>query len=372
MDISKAFDSVHHSLTLAKLNAYGFSDRSLDLMRSFFYGRLNRVKVSTAKSDWKEMKRGCLQGSSLGPLLWNLYQKDLSYQVSNANLNMYADDHRLYTMGSNAFCMKARLESEAAKALTWYNDNYLMVNPDKFQLLMINSQNDKDQASLTINAHVIESTTDISLLGVNIDEHLVFSKHIGELCIKAGQRVGVLSRLGNLIPTEAKLLLYKSSILPHLTYCHLIWHFCKASDARKVKRVLERVLRIVYNTHSVEYYNLLNRVNLPSLQNRRLQDLATLIYKVKYGLVPRNVVDIFSVKSSKYHLRNMDFHLPRFISVRYGKHSIRYFFGPYIWSRLDSKIKNKPSLQSFKSSIRRINLVDLITENCGSSLICRT
>ena len=102
--------------------------------------------------------------------------------------------------------MKARLESEAAKALTWYNDNYLMVNPDKFQLLMINSQNHKDQASLTINAHVIESTADISLLGVNIDEHLVFSKHIGGLCIKASQRVGVLPRLRNLIPTEAKLL----------------------------------------------------------------------------------------------------------------------------------------------------------------------
>ena len=70
-------------------------------------------------------------------------------------------------MGSNANTMKARLESEAAKALTWYNDNYLTVNPDKFQLLMINSQNDNDQASLTINAHVIESTADISLLGVN-------------------------------------------------------------------------------------------------------------------------------------------------------------------------------------------------------------
>ena len=108
---------------------------------------------------------------------------------------------------------KARLESEAAKALTWYKDNYLMVNPDKFQLLMINSQNDNDQASLTTNAHVIESTVDISLLGVNIDEHFVFSKHISELCIKDTQRVNVLSRLRNLIATKAKFLLYKSSIL---------------------------------------------------------------------------------------------------------------------------------------------------------------
>ena len=147
-------------------------------------------------------------------------------------------------MRSNAYSMKACLESEATKALTWHNDDSLMVNPDKFQLLMINSQNDEDQASLTINAHVIESTADISLIGVNINKHFVFSKHISELCIKASQRVGVLSRLRNLIPTEAKLLLYQFSILPYLTYCHLIWHFYKASNARKVDIVQEQALRI--------------------------------------------------------------------------------------------------------------------------------
>ena len=101
----------------------------------------------------------------------------------------------------------------------------------------------------------------------------------------------------------------------------------------------------MYNIHSEEYSNLINRANLPSLQNRHLQDLATLMYKVEDGLVPSNVFDIFSVRSSKYHLRNMDFHLPRSNSVRYEKHSIRYF-GPYIWSRLDSKIKDKPTLHA--------------------------
>jgi len=109
--------------------------------------------------------------------------------------------------------MKARLESEAAKALTYsITITILWSTP-----MMINSQN-KDQATLTINVHVIESTADISLLGVNINEYLIFRKQITELCIKASQRVGVLSRLRNLIPMEAKLLLYKSSILPYLTY----------------------------------------------------------------------------------------------------------------------------------------------------------
>ena len=40
-----------------------------------------------------------------------------------------------------------------------------------------------------------------------------------------------------IIPTKAKLDLYKTSVLPQLTYCHTVRHFCKASDRRKLERV---------------------------------------------------------------------------------------------------------------------------------------
>ena len=119
---------------------------------------------------------------------------------------------------------------------------------------------------------------------------------------------------------------------------HLIWHLCKASGARKVERVQKRALKIVYNTHSVEYFNLLHCAHLLSLQSRCLQNLATLMHQVKCSLVLSNVVDIFSVQSSKHHLRNMEFHSPTFNSEHYGKHSLRYF-GPYIWYRSDNKFK---------------------------------
>ena len=117
---------------------------------------------------------------------------------------------------------------------------------------------------------------------------LIFSQHISDLCKKASQRVGVLARLRNLITTETKLVLYKTAIMPYLTYCHLVWHFCQASDRRKVERIQERALRIVYNSHSETYMNLLDRAKLPSLLNRssRLQDIVIFMYKVKYRLVP--------------------------------------------------------------------------------------
>ena len=70
-------------------------------------------------------------------------------------------------------------------------------------------------------------------------------------------------RLRNLIPCSAKLTIYKSSILPYLAYCHLVWHFCKASDSRKIERLQERALRAVYRTKSSSYQTLLKISGLP-------------------------------------------------------------------------------------------------------------
>ena len=50
---------------------------------------------------------------------------------------------------------------------------------------------------------------------------------------------------------------------PNLTYCHTVWHFCKASDTRKLERVQERALRAVYNSKTTAYDELLSKAKLP-------------------------------------------------------------------------------------------------------------
>ena len=247
--MSKAFDSLSHSLTIKKLEAYGFGRRSLELMRSFFENRQNIVKLGEITSDWIKIKRGCPQGSSFGPLLWNRFQNDLPSHVKDANLTMYADDHQMYAKGTDHETVGRSLKTHGRQALTWYSKNYLKANPDKFQSLIINPRKldkNKSDTVLNIDDRNIIKTEKIKLLGVYIDDKLEFTEHIRELCIKASQKVGVLSRLRNLIPCKAKLLLYKTFILPHLTYCHLTWQFCRSSDKRKLERIQERALRAIY------------------------------------------------------------------------------------------------------------------------------
>ena len=158
---------------------------------------------------------------------------------------------------------------------------------------------------------------------------------------KASQRTGVLMRLRNLIPTSAKLVLFKTAILPYLTYWQLVWHFCRASDSRKIERLQERGLRAVYKDHYATYSELLTRAQLPTLKNGRLQDVCTLMYKVKHKLCPAYISNIFNTHSTSYSLRQTDFSIPR-----YGQHSLRYL-GPKLWAKLPKNIRSIKTLSNF-------------------------
>ena len=156
-------------------------------------------------------------------------------------------------------------------------------------------------------------------------------------------------RLKNLVPTVAKLHLLKAAILPYLTYCHLTWHFCWASDKRKLECTQERGLHEFFRDGKSTYEQLLKKANLKSLYERRLQDIAYLMFKVRHNLCPPTVKNLFSLKSSTYNLRGADFHIPRFNTVTYGKHSLRP--GSYV-AFLPCRIQfNKLNL----AEIRRLN-----------------
>ena len=66
---------------------------------------------------------------------------------------------------------------------------------------------------------------------------------------------------------------------------------------------------------SVATKGLLRLFDLPTLQNHRLQEKATDMYKVKNNLSSLCIADLFKLNNSGYHLRNSDFIIPPFNSV---------------------------------------------------------
>ena len=206
-EMSKAFDSLHPPLMLCKLKAYGFQDRALDLLRSYLCSRLGRVRIGSVTRSWRNVERGCPQGSVLGPLLWNIFQNDLSCNL-DSGLSVYADDHQIYVKGEDMCTIVAKLQESATLATDWYDSNRLQGNLKKYQTMNIRNKrvNYDNKASITVNGKDIMESDNLELLGVTIDCGLNFYNfHISNVCKKSSQRIGVIMRLRNLIPTEAKL-----------------------------------------------------------------------------------------------------------------------------------------------------------------------
>ena len=99
-DLRKAFDCLKHDLLIAKLHAFGFDCKSIRVMHAYLNNRVQVTKVGSYYSEILEILFGVLQGSILGPLLFNINIIGLFIEHYRSDFSSYADDTTPYNCGN--------------------------------------------------------------------------------------------------------------------------------------------------------------------------------------------------------------------------------------------------------------------------------
>ena len=348
-DLSKAFDCLPDDLLVAKLHAYGFDIQSVRLIHSYLTGRKQRVKINHFYSSWEEVIFGVLQGSILGPLLFNIFACDLFDFIDNdVNIGSYAHDTTPYVSAKNNEEVIKALENTSVDMLSWFAFNGMKANPDKCHLLLSTEEN----CHAVIENHNIENSKQQKLLGILLDNKLNFEKHISNLCTKASQKLSALCRVSYFMSTKQKRIIMKAFINSQFGYCPLVWMNHSRKLNNRINRIHERALRVAYNDENSTFDELLTKDNSVKVHDRNLQVLVTEMFKVKMGVPPVIMNEIFQTRNCNYKMRKFsEFQSECVKTVHYGMEIVS-FLGPKLWSILPQEYKNIDNLSEFKNKIK--------------------
>jgi len=352
MDLSKAFDCIPHELLIAKMNAYGFSENALVFFFSYLKRRKQNVRINNTCSMFQLLLSGVPQGSILGPILFNIFINDLFMHMTNSELHNFADDNTISCASNDLKDLILKLQTEGNIATKWFRDNSMIVNPEKFQAIIIDRKNQNNNPQkLTIDNKTIDSSSNVSLLGLEIDSKLNFDSHITKLCRKSAGQLNALCRLRYLLGFEERKILVNSFIYANFNYCPLVWHFSSKKSINKIENIQKRALRFLLDDNSSSYETLLKKTDKCTMEVKRLRTLALEIFKAFKEMSPSFIKDYFE-KNEKSISKKYDLKIPVRNSVTYGDKSLRCL-APRVWNSLPTNLKKETCFEKFKEQINK-------------------
>ena len=385
LDLSKAFDTLDHSILLKKLQFYGVKNTALSWFDSYLSNRSQYVDLNGTSSMFSPLSTGVPQGSILGPLLFIIYINDIHEASAKFFAIIYADDTNLMNSlcsfdvsalrhGYNKSELSRNINAELELIRKWLEINKLSLNIKKTTFMIFHHRQrkiDKFIPTLKIKDYIIERVSHFNFLGLTVDEHMSWDAHLQRAATKISSSLGIMNRIKRFLPTYILKLLYNSLVLPHLQYYILNWGF----KSERLYKLQKRAVRILscskYNAHTEPLFK---KFNLLKLQDIFVQCCLKFYYKYVHNTLPLYFTDMFIPVFHNYDTRHKGGFYQCVPSTSSGIKCLRYFL-PSLLRCTPQCISEKIETHSFKgfADYIKANIISNYSNVCiiDNCYICR-
>ena len=248
IDLSKAFDTVDHSILIKKLDYYGVRNENLKWFKSYL---TNRKQFVINGKNLEVISYGVPQGSILGPLLFLIYINDIAKCTELLDFILFADDTTSFVSGKNALELFRTVNNELPKLQNWFYANKLSLNTLKTKYVLFHKTSMADDLplkfpKLSINTLNVERVTKFKFLGIHFDENMSWKYHIEHVENKLSSVARMVYRTRSFLNVKTLKMIYDSMVQSYVNYGNIVWASTNHTKLRQIFIKQKQISRMIF------------------------------------------------------------------------------------------------------------------------------
>ncbi|GIX87696.1 uncharacterized protein CDAR_616971 [Caerostris darwini] len=189
----------------------------------------SRKEVQPFTTSRKSTMKVFPQGSSLGPVLWNIFINDLLNIDfgQNVKIQAFADDIMILIQAPATYCLTQLCKDPLDIIASWTKDHCLSINYEKSCFTILANKKYSHIPSIKISSQKFKFSKTIKYLGIFIDARLNWDYHLNQLQDKIHsiqQKFNRVTRATWGLSPTVKKEIYLKVIDRIISYGHEIWY----------------------------------------------------------------------------------------------------------------------------------------------------
>ena len=246
-DFSEAFDTFDYTVLIKKLCKLNMSPEFLHFILSYISDRSQYVQIDSNKSRHEKINFGVPQGSILGPILFNIYVRDMKNKFDSPCIQ-YVDYTNFYEHCKVSEIPQSItiLRNTAKSIYAWSKDNNLVFNPKKTKFMLFSTKqmsikhklNEMSNKVMINNNSTLDRVTHSRILGVNFDENLSWENHVTKVIKTCYSILASLRKMKRLTEFNLRKQLSEQLVLSKLSYCDTVFDSLPAYEIKRLQKVM--------------------------------------------------------------------------------------------------------------------------------------